>query len=159
MLRKISFYIILSSLIILQSVLINFNLGVYIAIHLCVVISLLFTFHKISWWLIFYIGILSDLLMFRYLGFTVIVFTIISLISRSTFSFLDFGGLFGKILIMLSVLLFSICLEGLMFYLFYNTVFDIAVISVSFMWNIIMLLIIFAIINTMRDLLLKNEEI
>ncbi len=159
MLKKISFLIFIALIILVQSVLVNFQSGVYIAFHLCLLISVLFMIQDFSWWFIFGFGLFADLLMFRYLGFTILLFLVISLLSRSTYALFDFGGVIGKMLSMVATLFLSLCLENLLFYIFGSTSFNILFITKSFLWNIPVMIVMFGITSILKEYLLDNEKL
>lgn len=159
MLKKISFLIYIVLVILIQSVLVNFQSGVYIALHLCLVISVLFIIQDFSWWFVLGFGLLVDLLMFRYLGFTVLLFLLTSLLSRSTYSLFDLGGVAGKIVTMVAVLFLSLCLEGFLFNFFSNIQFDIFFIIKSFFWNIPVLIVMFGTTSILNEYLLSDEKL
>lgn len=159
MLKKISFLVFGALIILIQSVLVNFQSGVYIALHLCLLISAIFILKDFSWWFILAFGMFADLLMFRYLGFTVLLFLIVSLLSRSVYSLFDFGGGFGKLITMIVILFLSFCLEGFMFYVFGDIHFDIIFISKSFLWNIPIIIGMFGVVYILKEYLLEDEKV
>jgi cell shape-determining protein MreD len=159
MLKKISPIIFaLVVLLIQSSFAINFP-NVYIALHIVLAICLVLSFEKISLWYIFFIGLISDLLMFRILGFTVIVALITMLLTKAFYSFFSFGGIWGKIFLIIVVLTLGIVFESLLFMIFNQKTLYWDELLGSVLVNLVLSAIMMWIISLIKQVFPPNENV